>query len=266
MCNNVGLAATWQTGAHTFSSSTVATWLFSDPARRSEFAAIEAEELLPNTRNLSRPRPAQLAVDALLKKGKAVAFITLFLEHLAKTSAGKPASKLEQDGVLTATLARLQQATYPDQEATADNQVAPTMGTTHVVLLRSALMKTVVLAVVVNGDNKRMIVQALWNAVKQTAGSMQDYHIKAQTHSEQTELYTSAEAAEAEHLALLLLGVLLPVLHQTAALVDEGLPYAPGILYQVLLGTLMASSRCTVTQRISQLCAAKLARGGESQS
>lgn len=79
-------------------------------------------------------------------------------------------------------------------------------------------MKTVMLAVVVNGNNKPMIVQALWNAVKHTAGSL--HHIKAQNHSEQTELYKSAEAAEAEHLALLLLGVLLPILHQTAALAD----------------------------------------------
>lgn len=100
------------------------------------------------------------------------------------------------------------------------------MGTTHLVLLRSALlpMKTAMLAVVVDSDNKPLM-QALWNAVKQTAASMRDFHIKAQTHSEQTELYTSAEAAEAQHLALLLVEVVLRVLHQDAAVTDAALPY-----------------------------------------
>ena len=91
-------------------------------------------------------------------------------------------------------------------------------------------------------------------------------HIKAQTHSEQTELYTSAEAAEAQHLALLLVEVVLRVLHQDAAVTDAALPYAPGILYQILLGTLMASSRCTVMHQISEFSSAKLVKGGESQS
>ena len=62
------------------------------------------------------------------------------------------------------------------------------MGAIHLVLLCSALllMKTAMLAVVVDSDNKPLMVQALWNAVKQTAASMQDFHTKAQTHSEQS--------------------------------------------------------------------------------
>ena len=66
-------------------------------------------------------------------------------------------------------------------------------------------------------DSKPRFVQALWNAIKQTAGSMQDYHSQAKTVSEHTELHTPAEGAEAQRLALLLVEVMLAILHQSLA-------------------------------------------------
>ncbi|KAL3160942.1 hypothetical protein ABBQ38_009334 [Trebouxia sp. C0009 RCD-2024] len=205
------------------------------------------------------------------------------MEHLANTIPGSPPVKLKQSDASQSTLDQLQQAMYPDQGATAEEQVSQSKGSKHVVLLRHALLLVKTAELCADDDSKPVFVQALWTAIKQTASSITDYHSKAHTMPEHTEQHTPAEVAAAERIALLLMGIILPMLrqsltacshvpdsphsqtnHNTAAHRHGALPCTTGILYDLLVCILMASSQRKATRRISELCAVKVLESGES--
>lgn len=278
MSHSVELAATCQANAQTYSSGVVAKKLFADHEWRADLAAIKATDLLINTMNSSRPslplcapdpaphHAAQYTNADALRRSKAVTFLSLFLGYVADTSAGKLSTKLEQDEAMTAIFARLQQPMYLDQDAQADNPVRPTIGT-YCVLLRSAmlLLKTVMLVAAQDSPaNKHLIQQALWAALKQTAGSLQDLQHKAAcSYRRDAQELSSSEAAEAGHLAVLLVKLLWPILHQSIA-ADKLAYKAAGIVCETLCAV-MASSRCAIMQMKSQACAMMVVEMGENK-
>ena len=203
------------------------------------------------------------------------------MEHLANTTRGSPSVELKKDDVVR-TLDQLQQALYPEQDATAQEQVSQSMGDKHVVLLRRALLLVKTAKLFAEDDSKPAFGQGLWNAIKQTAGSMLD-HSKAQSMPEHTEQHTPAEGAEAERLALLLVAIILPFLRQSLAACNHvpepshsqtnhngsahshgALPCTTGILCDLLVSVLMTSSQCAAEHRIAQLCAVRVVELGES--
>lgn len=173
---------------------------------------------------------------------------------------------------------------YPDQDAVAGVAVSQSTSNKHVLLLRSALLLLKTVEVIAEDDSQPLFVHALWNAIKQTAGSMQDYHSKAHTRPENTHKHTSAEGAEAARLALLLVGTTLPMLRRSltacsympgppylqtnpkaAAHEHKALPCTLGILCQLLVCVLTASSQCAVMHQSSQLCVEKVVESGKNK-
>ena len=113
-------------------------------------------------------------------------------------------------------------------------------------------------------QRSRLDIQgSLWIAVKYTASGIKDCIDDAQTCSELTQMYTTAEAEEAEHNAVLLVETLLPLCSQS--LESNAQPYLPGILCE-MLGVLLASSNVATMRHISQSCAAKVVQSGENTS
>ncbi|KAL3160939.1 hypothetical protein ABBQ38_009331 [Trebouxia sp. C0009 RCD-2024] len=223
-------------------------------------------------------------VAVLLGTSTAVAITSFFTEHLVNTIPGSPPVKLKHDVALRSTLDQLQQAMDPHQDATGEEQVSQSMGSKHVVLLRRALLLVKTAQLYVEDDSKPVFVQALWNAIKQTAKSITDYHSKADTMPAPTEQHTPAEGAEAERLALLLVEFTLPMLrrsltacsqvpdsphsqmnHNAAAHRHGALPCTTGILCDLLVCVLITSCRWEGTRRISQLCAVKVLESGAFQ-
>ena len=209
------------------------------------------------------------------------------MKHLANDIPENGLTKLTQDDAIRLSLGRLQQAVYPDQYLTAGVQASQSYyppvarDNKHADLLRSVLLLVKTATLFAEDDSKPQFVQALWTAITKAAGSMQEYNSKAQTRAERP-LHALPQGAE--RLALLLVGVILPILRQSltacshmpeslqlqtsqnaSAHRNEALPCTLGTLCELLVCILPSSTQCTVTHRISQLCAEKFVESGESK-
>ncbi len=263
----VGLPVVWQAALEKFISQRANAGLYADLPLLSEIAALKQTEV---------PFPdgalhAWLSANTFKEASHAVQHLLRFIQHLHK--AAGTARQQQAAGSLFYThecLVSMGVLQDDPDEVSAQRTVRSSDGASlaalsrHNVLLRGALLvtKAATLAVGVRsiGDLTRSYSgkQALWRTVRQVSGQIEDEVLSAnsmplQQHS------TSAEGGEAQHIASLLVEILLPALRQSLAAKDS----CTSCSCCSMLKVLMTSNGGSACQQIAHQAADAIMRLGE---